>query len=135
MEQRYFETKLAKANDDHPSHDIFEGLKVIKEVYEALRSSPQWNEVLLVDPAGPPSLDAKVEGWDSIGLPWGCGSTQWRALTPKLVFSIVAILSVCTDSSDRLTMTIRSARAKDFRIINKTGNNFMSLVFGVRPAK
>ncbi|KAK9144312.1 hypothetical protein Sjap_004215 [Stephania japonica] len=48
IEQRYFQTKLAKANDDHPSHDISEGQKFIKEVYEALRSSPQWNEILFL---------------------------------------------------------------------------------------
>ncbi|KAK9142515.1 hypothetical protein Syun_011915 [Stephania yunnanensis] len=48
LRRLYIQSRLVDdipiANDDHPSHDIFEGLKVIKEVYEALRSSPQWNE-------------------------------------------------------------------------------------------
>ncbi|XP_047983276.1 non-specific phospholipase C3-like [Salvia hispanica] len=48
IEQRYFETILAPGNDDHPPHDVSEGQKFIKEVYEALRSSPQWNEILFI---------------------------------------------------------------------------------------
>ncbi|XP_024534533.1 non-specific phospholipase C1 [Selaginella moellendorffii] len=48
IEQRYFDLDLTPANDDHPSHDVSEGQKLVKEVYEALRSSPQWNEVLFV---------------------------------------------------------------------------------------
>ncbi|KAK2979377.1 hypothetical protein RJ640_025750 [Escallonia rubra] len=43
-----FESLDEAANDDHPSHDVFEGQKFVKEVYEALRSSPQWNEMLFV---------------------------------------------------------------------------------------
>ncbi|KZV21803.1 hypothetical protein F511_02961 [Dorcoceras hygrometricum] len=48
VEQRYFETKLLAGNDDHPSHDVSEGQRFVKDVYEALRSSPQWNEILFV---------------------------------------------------------------------------------------
>ncbi|WOL09539.1 non-specific phospholipase C4 [Canna indica] len=48
IEQRWFDLKLFPGNDDHPSHDVFEGQKLVKEVYEALRSSPQWNEILFV---------------------------------------------------------------------------------------
>ncbi|KAL2892646.1 Non-specific phospholipase C3 [Bienertia sinuspersici] len=48
IEQRYLDMKLLPGNDDHPSHDISIGQKFIKEVYEALRSSPQWNEMLFV---------------------------------------------------------------------------------------
>lgn len=48
IEQRYFELPHIPGNDDHPSHDISEGQKFVKEVYEALRSSPQWNEILFV---------------------------------------------------------------------------------------
>ena len=28
----------------HPDHDVGEGEKVIKEIYEAVRSSPIWND-------------------------------------------------------------------------------------------
>lgn len=40
--------KILPGNDDHPSHDVSEGQKFVKEVYEALRSSPQWNEMLFI---------------------------------------------------------------------------------------
>ncbi|KAJ4982107.1 hypothetical protein NE237_032944 [Protea cynaroides] len=48
VEQRYFDLKILPGNDDHPSHDVSEGQKFVKEVYEALRSSPQWNEMLFI---------------------------------------------------------------------------------------
>lgn len=48
IEQRTMDLLSVAANDDHPSHDIAEGQKFIKEVYEALRASPQWNEILFV---------------------------------------------------------------------------------------
>ncbi|XP_043718686.1 non-specific phospholipase C2-like [Telopea speciosissima] len=48
VEQRYFDTILWPANDDHPSHDVYDGQMLVKEVYEALRTGPQWNETMLV---------------------------------------------------------------------------------------
>ncbi|GAB2234772.1 hypothetical protein Droror1_Dr00004037 [Drosera rotundifolia] len=48
VEQRYFDLKILPGNDDHPSHDVSQGQKFVKEVYEALRASPQWNEILFV---------------------------------------------------------------------------------------
>ncbi|CAL0319842.1 unnamed protein product [Lupinus luteus] len=48
IEPRYFDLKGFPANDDHPSHDVANGQMLVKEVYEALRASPQWNETLLV---------------------------------------------------------------------------------------
>lgn len=45
MEQRYFDIKHFPANDDHPSHDVALGQNFVKEVYETLRSSPQWKEM------------------------------------------------------------------------------------------
>ncbi|CAN6444083.1 unnamed protein product [Victoria cruziana] len=48
VEQRYMDSKLFPANDDHPSHDVYRGQLLVKEVYEALRSGPQWNETLLL---------------------------------------------------------------------------------------
>ncbi|KAK8617051.1 hypothetical protein V6N13_117020 [Hibiscus sabdariffa] len=49
IEPRYFDLKQLPANDDHPSHDVANGQKLVKEVYDALRASPQWNETLLFD--------------------------------------------------------------------------------------
>eukprot|EP00253_Pinus_taeda_P001155 PITA_01155 len=48
VEPRYFDIKGYPADDDHPSHDVSEGQKLVKEVYETLRSSPQWNETLFI---------------------------------------------------------------------------------------
>ncbi|KAF2291956.1 hypothetical protein GH714_042298 [Hevea brasiliensis] len=48
VEQRYMDTKAEPANDDHPSHDVYQGQMFVKEVYETLRASPQWNETLFV---------------------------------------------------------------------------------------
>lgn len=48
VEQRFFDLLSLAANDDHPSHDVSEGQKFVKKVYEALRSSPQWNEMLFI---------------------------------------------------------------------------------------
>ncbi|XP_047326451.1 non-specific phospholipase C6-like [Impatiens glandulifera] len=41
IEPRYFDLKGFAANDDHPSHDVANGQKLVKEVYETLRGSPQ----------------------------------------------------------------------------------------------
>eukprot|EP00262_Sarcandra_glabra_P017469 TRINITY_DN5998_c0_g1_i3.p1 TRINITY_DN5998_c0_g1~~TRINITY_DN5998_c0_g1_i3.p1 ORF type:complete len:532 (-),score=25.57 TRINITY_DN5998_c0_g1_i3:743-2338(-) len=48
IEQRYFDCDLFPANDDHPSHDVAKGQTLVKEIYETLRSSPQWNEIALL---------------------------------------------------------------------------------------
>ncbi|CAN6718218.1 unnamed protein product [Malus baccata var. baccata] len=48
IEPRYFDLKEMQANDDHPSHDVANGQRLVKDVYETLRASPQWNETLLV---------------------------------------------------------------------------------------
>ncbi|KAG6537781.1 non-specific phospholipase C2-like [Zingiber officinale] len=48
IEQRFMDSKDKPATDDHPSHDVYQGQMFIKEVYETLRASPQWNETLLV---------------------------------------------------------------------------------------
>lgn len=48
IEPRYFNVLSAKANDDHPKNNVLEGQKLVKEIYEALRASPQWNEILFL---------------------------------------------------------------------------------------
>ncbi|KAL0921015.1 hypothetical protein M5K25_008039 [Dendrobium thyrsiflorum] len=48
IEPRYFDLVGAEANDDHPAHDVMNGQRLVKEVYEMLRGSPQWNESLLI---------------------------------------------------------------------------------------
>lgn len=66
IEQRYFEkTDKLPANDDHPSHDISEGQRFVKEVYEALRTSPLWNEILFVV-----VYDEHGGFYDHVKTPW-----------------------------------------------------------------
>ncbi|XP_057828371.2 non-specific phospholipase C1 [Cryptomeria japonica] len=48
IEQRYFNVNIFPANDDHPSHDVTVGQKFVKEVYETLRASPQWDEMMFL---------------------------------------------------------------------------------------
>jgi phospholipase C len=49
IDPRYFSVKdVAPANDQHPDHSVEQGEELIKRVYEALRSSPQWNETLFL---------------------------------------------------------------------------------------
>ncbi|XP_020585574.1 non-specific phospholipase C2-like [Phalaenopsis equestris] len=48
IEQRYMDSKNRPATDDHPSHDVYQGQMFIKDIYETLRASPQWNETLLI---------------------------------------------------------------------------------------
>ena len=48
IEPKYF-SFFGQANDQHPPHDVRAGERLIAEVYEALRTSPQWlNTMLLV---------------------------------------------------------------------------------------
>ena len=42
IEPRYFDLNLFPANDDHPAHDLSNGQRLVKKVYEILRASPQW---------------------------------------------------------------------------------------------
>lgn len=39
---------VAGSNDMHPDHDVALGEALYKEVYEALRAGPQWNETLFI---------------------------------------------------------------------------------------
>ena len=36
------------SNDQHPDHDVSLGEALVKDVYEAVRSSPRWNETLFI---------------------------------------------------------------------------------------
>ncbi|KQK02781.1 non-specific phospholipase C6 [Brachypodium distachyon] len=50
IEPRYFDVPSAgaPADDDHPAHDVAQGQRLVKDVYEALRAGPQWNSTLLI---------------------------------------------------------------------------------------
>jgi phospholipase C len=43
-----YTTFLGEANDQHPPHDVQAGEQLIAEVYNAVRSSPAWNDTLLI---------------------------------------------------------------------------------------
>eukprot|EP01121_Diplochlamys_sp_Union-15-3_P002353 TRINITY_DN1205_c0_g1_i2.p1 TRINITY_DN1205_c0_g1~~TRINITY_DN1205_c0_g1_i2.p1 ORF type:complete len:267 (-),score=59.07 TRINITY_DN1205_c0_g1_i2:104-904(-) len=49
VEPRYYTIDdTYPANDQHPSHDVAEGEKFLKQLYEAVRNSPQWNSTALI---------------------------------------------------------------------------------------
>ena len=48
LDPSYFDIPGANATDQHPNHDVAEGERRIKYVYDALRASPLWNESALV---------------------------------------------------------------------------------------
>jgi len=41
-------TTKEASNDQHPDHDVSLGERFYKDIYEALRASPQWNETLMI---------------------------------------------------------------------------------------
>ena len=45
---RYYDFLGQPASDQHPDHDVAEGDRLIKTVYEALRNGPKWNSTLFV---------------------------------------------------------------------------------------
>jgi phospholipase C len=47
IEPKYF-SFFGQANDQHPPHDVRAGERLIAEVYEALRASPQWERTMLL---------------------------------------------------------------------------------------
>lgn len=48
LEPKFASSASGPSQDQHPDHPIPAGEAVMKEVYEALRASPQWNETLLM---------------------------------------------------------------------------------------
>ncbi|KAJ3205197.1 hypothetical protein HDU67_008986 [Dinochytrium kinnereticum] len=54
-----------QANDNHPPHNVARGEELLKNVYEALRQSPQWNETLFVV-----TYDENGGFWDHVAPPF-----------------------------------------------------------------
>jgi len=49
VDPRYYDFPDAPQNDNHPDNaDVTEGEKLLKDIYETLRRSPQWNSSLLI---------------------------------------------------------------------------------------
>jgi phospholipase C len=48
LEPRYFTVLGNPANDQHPPNGVIQGEYFIADVYEAVRNSPQWNDIVLV---------------------------------------------------------------------------------------
>jgi phospholipase C len=48
IEPAYYNTPFWVATDQHPDHDVGYGEKLIKDVYEALRNSPIWEDSALI---------------------------------------------------------------------------------------
>jgi phospholipase C len=48
IEPRYFNRGDDRANDQHPIHGVVAGELLLAQVYEAVRASPQWNDIMLI---------------------------------------------------------------------------------------
>jgi phospholipase C len=49
LDPAYFSIlNCVEENDNHPPSDVAEGEALLKQVYETLRASPQWNETLFI---------------------------------------------------------------------------------------
>lgn len=48
VDPAYFDFGSVRASDQHPAHDVLDGERFMKSVYESLRASPLWNETALV---------------------------------------------------------------------------------------
>lgn len=48
LEPSFFDTPWKAASDQHPGHDFAVGEILLKNVYEAIRNSPIWNEVAFI---------------------------------------------------------------------------------------
>jgi len=48
IEPVYYETATKAGNDMHPDHDVSEGDKLIKKIYDALRAGPKWESTALI---------------------------------------------------------------------------------------
>jgi phospholipase C len=96
IEPRYF----LFANDQHPPHDVARGEALIATIYNALRSSPQWNRCMFIvtyDEHGglydhvppPPATDPDgLTGYDDSGnvwLPFHCD--RFGVRVPAIVVS------------------------------------------------
>ncbi len=113
-------------NDDHPPAHPVAGQVLISQVYEALRTSPQWNRILFVvtydehggffDHVPPPTLpdDRAAEGFDQAGFrvptlvigPW-VKSGQ----TSHVVYDHTSILAFIEHLFDVPPLTTRDAAA------------------------
>lgn len=85
------------SNDQHPDHDMRLGEALIKDIYEALRASPQWNETLFVltydehggfyDHVTPPSKDIPPPGDGETSYPGNFGFDRLGIRIPTLLIS------------------------------------------------
>jgi len=56
----------ATGNSQHPNYDVALGEKLIRDVYDAVRTGPAWNETLLII-----SYDEHGGNYDHVPPPWG----------------------------------------------------------------
>lgn len=96
IEPRYF----LFPTDEHPPHDVAAGEGLIAEIYNALRSSPQWNRCMFIvtydehggtyDHVPPPQATSPdgLVGYDDDGGAWlGFDGTRYGVRVPAIVVS------------------------------------------------
>jgi phospholipase C len=95
VEPAYFSTSKQPATDQHPDHDVSLGDALIKEIYEALRASPIWNEAALLitydehggffDHVVPPTNVPNPDGINSVDDPFDF--TRLGVRVPAVIIS------------------------------------------------
>eukprot|EP00040_Diaphanoeca_grandis_P022383 m.120115 g.120115 ORF g.120115 m.120115 type:complete len:679 (-) comp28788_c0_seq1:129-2165(-) len=86
------------SNDQHPDHDVALGERLMKDVYEALRAGPQWNETLFIitmdehggffDHVIPPNSPAPMDKYSTVSYPdKGYNFTSLGVRIPTILIS------------------------------------------------
>jgi len=95
LEPNYYDEPGRPANDQHPDHDVSEGDRLIKTIYEAVRAGPKWNSTALIitwdehggfyDHVAPPMNVPSPDGIDSTDDPFDF--TRLGVRVPTIVVS------------------------------------------------
>lgn len=80
VEQRYFDVEVFPTNDDHPSQDVAVEKMFVKEVYEVLRKSLQWEEMAVLI-----TYDEHGGFYDHVTNRWKGCLTPMGSLGPALI--------------------------------------------------
>jgi len=115
-------------NDDHPPHHPMMGQQFISSIYQALATSPHWNNCLLVvvydehggffDHVAPPKApdDRAAEGFDQLGFRVPaliCGPYVKKGYVSSTVYDHTSVLKHIENMFGLAPLTARDAAAND----------------------